>query len=136
MPIQVSDQNSAYFLTLTIEGWMDIFTRKEYKLEVVNSLNFCVERKGLEIFAWVIMSNHCHLILRAKEENLADIIRDLKKFTAKAIVRLIQENELESRKKWLAMTLTFENHIWFWEKGYHGEEIYSIPFYNPKMNKK
>ena len=102
--------------------------------QLLDSLKYCQKAKGLEIFAWVIMTNHCHLILRAKEENLADIIRDLKKFTAKAIVRLIQENELESRKKWLAMTLTFENHIWFWEKGYHGEEIYSIPFYNSKMN--
>lgn len=63
-PFQVSDQHSVYFLTLTIEGWVDVFTRKEYKLEVVDSLNFCVERKGLEIFAWCLMSNHLHLLCR------------------------------------------------------------------------
>lgn len=28
-PFQVSDQHSVYFLTLTIEGWLDIFTRKD-----------------------------------------------------------------------------------------------------------
>ncbi len=48
-PFQVSDQHAVYFLTLTIVDWIDVFTRKEYKLEVVDSLNFCVERKGLEI---------------------------------------------------------------------------------------
>uniref|UniRef100_UPI004048B44D REP-associated tyrosine transposase n=1 Tax=Algoriphagus sp. TaxID=1872435 RepID=UPI004048B44D len=130
----VRDPGAVHFVTFTVHQWVDVFTRKIYVDQLPDSLKYCQKAKGLEIFAWVIMSNHCHLILRAKEENLADIIRDLKKFTAKAIVRLIQENKLESRKKWLIMTLTFENQIWFWEKGYHGEEIYSIPFYNSKMN--
>jgi REP element-mobilizing transposase RayT len=86
------------------------------------------------VFAWVIMSNHCHLILRAKNEDLSDIIRDLRKFTAKKIFKEIQQNPVESRKKWLEMTLRFENQIWFWEKGYHGEEIFSNTFFQTKVN--
>jgi hypothetical protein len=31
------------------------------------------------------------------------------------------------------MTLTFENQIWFWEGGYHGEEIFSLPFFETKV---
>jgi putative transposase len=27
-----------------------------------------------------------------------------------------------------------ENHIWFWEEGYHAEEIISQEFYESKLN--
>jgi putative transposase len=104
---------AVHFVTFTVHQWVDIFTRKIYSEILLDSLRFCQENKCLEIFAWVIMSNHCHLIVKAENENLPDVIRDFRKFTAKKIFRAIQENSQESRKKWLEMTLTFENQIWF-----------------------
>jgi REP element-mobilizing transposase RayT len=130
----VRDQGAVYFVTFTVHQWVDVFTRKAYAEILLESLKYCQLTKGLEVFAWVIMSNHCHLILRARNENLSDIIRDLRKFTAKKIFKAIQENPLESRKKWLEMTLSYENQIWFWEKGYHGEEIFSNSFFQIKVN--
>ncbi len=83
----ISDQNALYFLTFTVVGWLDVFTRKEYKIEIVNSLNYCIKFKGMEVYAWCLMSNHLHLIARAKEPtHLSDIIRDFKNFTAKSIL--------------------------------------------------
>jgi REP element-mobilizing transposase RayT len=73
---------------------------------IVDSLKFCQEKKGLELFAWCLMrsaaqSNHLHLIIRAKEGfNLSDILRDFKKFTASQIIRSMQEDP-ESRKEWI-----------------------------------
>lgn len=97
----ISDQNALYFLTFTIVGWIDVFTRKEYRIEVVDSLNYCTKEKGLTVYAWCIMSNHIHLIVSAKEGyRLSDIIRDFKKFTAKRIIQMIQ-NESESRAEWM-----------------------------------
>jgi len=63
----ITDQNAVYFLTFTVEDWIDVFTRKEYKIVVADSLNFCIANKGLELFAWCLMSNHIHLVCRAKE---------------------------------------------------------------------
>lgn len=80
------------------------------------------------------MSNHFHLIVKAKNENLQDIIRDFKKFTVKKIYKAIQENPKESRKAWLLKTLTFQDKIWFWEEGYHGVEINSLEMYESKVN--
>jgi hypothetical protein len=34
--------------------WIDVFSRKEYRDIVIDSLIFCQEKKGLKIFAWVI----------------------------------------------------------------------------------
>jgi putative transposase len=129
----IKDQGAIYFVTFTVHQWVDVFTRKEYVEALLNNLKYCQENKGLEIFAWVIMSNHCHLIIRAKNQNLSDIIRDFKKFTSKSIYKLISENNKESRKSWLLKVLHIDNRIWFWEEGYHGEEIYSKAFYDTKV---
>ena len=63
----ISDQNALYFVTFTVVGWIDFFTRRSYKLALGNSLNYCVKKKGLRVYAWCVMSNHVHLIVRANE---------------------------------------------------------------------
>lgn len=131
---RIKDQGGVYFLTFTVHQWTDVFTRQTYIDELLNSLVYCQQYKNLEIFAWVVMSNHMHLIVRAKDENLSDIIRDFKKYTAKSIYKLIAENLRESRKDWLLKVLSFNGKIWFWEEGYHGEEIFSHEFYVTKVN--
>ncbi|HYK76630.1 MAG TPA: transposase [Daejeonella sp.] len=130
----VKDQGGVHFVTFTVHQWVDVFTRHLYVEELLKSLIYCQKEKGLEIFAWVIMSNHCHLIIRAKNNNLSDIIRDFKKFTAKTIYKAIADNPNESRKKWLLRALSHEGSIWFWEEGYHGEEVLTMDFYNIKLN--
>lgn len=103
----IKDQNAVYFLTFTVVDWVDVFTRKEYKVVVADSLNYCIANKGLEVFAWCLMSNHLHLVCRAKENyRISDIIRDFKKFTAKAILEII-ETEPESRRDWMLYRFEF-----------------------------
>ena len=122
----IKDQNGIYFLTFTVTDWVDVFTRKEYKVIITDSLNYCVENKGLEIFAWCLMSNHLHIVCRAEEKyKISDIIRDFKKFTAKAIVRTIKEIP-ESRRDWLLYKFEyagkFDNRIKkykFWQETNH-----------------
>jgi len=103
----IKDQNAKYFLTFTVIDWVDVFTRKEYKMEIVDSLNYCINHKGLIVYGWVIMSNHIHCIWQAKEGNkLSDIIRDFKKFTSKRISSMIEQGA-ESRKVWLLKKFEF-----------------------------
>ena len=56
-----------YFLTLTVVDWVDLFMRSIYKHIIVNSLKFCQEKKGLQLYAWVLMTNHLHIIAAADE---------------------------------------------------------------------
>ena len=97
----IKDQGAVHFITLTVCQWADVFTRPLYVEILLESLRFCQWGKGLETYAWVIMTNHCHLIVRGKDENLSNIIRDFKKYTSKAIFRAIENNEQESRREWL-----------------------------------
>jgi putative transposase len=86
------------------------------------------------VYAWVIMTNHCHLIISSSNFSLSDIIRDFKKFTAKKILKAIEDNPSESRKKWLLWLLKKDGHGWFWEEGYHGVEIFTRKFMDSKIN--
>jgi putative transposase len=86
---------------MTVVGWIDVFTRKKYADEIIKNLNYCIEHKGLEIYEFCIMSNHLHLICSAKDGEVGKVIRDFKSFTAKEIIRSIDENPQESRKEWL-----------------------------------
>jgi len=97
---QIDDQNSIYFLTLRVVDWVDIFSRKIYADIVLESLKYCRSKKGLKLWAYVIMTNHVHLIVSAENGNLSDIMRDFKNFTATQILKTI-DNEFESRRKWM-----------------------------------
>ena len=129
----IKDQGAVHFVTFTVHQWADVFTRPNYADILLDSINYCQETKGLGVFAWVLMSNHIHLIVSAKDSNLSDIIRDLKKYTAKKIYAAIDANKAESRGAWLLKVLKYENKIWFWEEGYHGEEILSKSFFDTKV---
>ncbi|MCD4834574.1 MAG: hypothetical protein K8R31_12310 [Bacteroidales bacterium] len=61
---KIRDNDKAYFVTLTIVDWIDVFTRKEQKLMMVNSLKYCQQNKGLVIFAYCLMSSHLHQLAR------------------------------------------------------------------------
>jgi putative transposase len=95
------DQSANYFVSFATVFWVDVFTRREYKELIVDSLNYCTINKGLIIYGWVIMSNHVHLIIGTSDMKLQDIMRDLKKYTSKAIIDAIKANPQESRKEWM-----------------------------------
>ncbi len=90
-----------YLVSFATVNWIDVFTRPLYKDILVNSINYCIEKKGLEVFAWVIMTNHVHMVVRSKGELLEAIFRDLKKHTSKIIFETIEQNPQESRKEWM-----------------------------------
>lgn len=99
---KITNQNALHFLTFTVVGWVDIFTREKYRKIIIESLRFCQKEKGLVICAYVIMSNHMHIICFVHEPNLlSDVVRDFKKFTSKAIISEIQNSKTESRRDWM-----------------------------------
>ena len=69
-------------------------------------MNYCIANKGLEVFSYVIMSSHIHIICRVNEPNtMSGFLRDpiaigFKKFTSKALAEKIIEIG-ESRREWL-----------------------------------
>jgi len=91
-----------YFISFAVVEWLDVFTRNEYKNIIIDSLHYCQKEKGMEIFAWCIMTSHIHLIFRSAGEQKPEfLIGDFKRVTSKAIVKAIIENPQEGRKEFL-----------------------------------
>ena len=137
----IRDQTKAHFITLTVVGWIDVFTRLNQKNMIIDALRFCQENKGLIIYAYCLMPSHLHMICQAQENAvLSDILRDLKKFTSKKIIKLLHD-EPESRKEW--MTKLFEDacrHLKrnvqykVWQDGNQSKELFSNKFIWQKLN--
>jgi REP element-mobilizing transposase RayT len=137
----VRDTENAYFLTITTVGWIDLFTRLKLRNTIIDSLKYCQQNKSLEVFAFVLMPSHLHLMCRSQEgHHLSDIIRDFKKFTSKCLIENIMDGG-ESRKEWLlelfrkaCSRLNKEMNYKVWQDGYHGEPIESNKFIYQKLN--
>ncbi len=94
-------KDKTYFLTMTVVDWVDLFTRVTQKQLIVDSMKYCMENKGLNIYGWCLMPSHLHLIANTKIPfDLDNVIRDFKRHTSKHAILLI-ENSPESRREWL-----------------------------------
>lgn len=127
---KVTDSTIPHFVTFSVVGWVDVFSREQYKEIVVESLRYCTEHKGLTLHAWVIMTNHIHLLISSKIARLEELVRDIKKFTSKQIIKTITENAEESRKEWMLNMFSFigkgnknNKEFQFWKQDYHPVEL-------------
>ena len=122
---KVIDSSAPTFVTLTIIDWIDLFTRPVYCKILDESLNYCIENKGLKVHAYVYMTSHIHLIVSSNGNELQEIIRDFKKFTSKSILEAIKENP-ESRREWLLNKFSYAadrikrgKNYKVWKDGFH-----------------
>ena len=132
-----------YFVTDTVVDWVDIFSRPRYKHIIIESLQYCQEHKGLIIYAWVLMTNHLHMIVSSslQENKVSDILRDFKKFTSKEILKTLQTDLTESRREWMLNRFEYAGlndkkikNFRFWQEGNHPQEIYLENYFNQKIN--
>tara|TARA_B110000211_G_scaffold234359_1_gene303685 strand:- start:665 stop:1219 length:555 start_codon:yes stop_codon:yes gene_type:complete len=136
---RIHDQTGVYFLTFTVINWIDIFTRKELKEIITDSLNYCTKNKGLIVHAYVIMSNHIHLVCKAENENLSDVIRDFKKHSSREIIKTINTSN-EIRRDWLLWMFSrsaekdCKTGYKVWKNGSGAEEILTNRFLDQKIN--
>jgi REP element-mobilizing transposase RayT len=134
--------DGVYFISFAVVEWLDVFTRNEYKDIVLNSLRYCQQEKGMEIFAWCIMTSHIHLIFRSAGEQKPELlIGDFKRFTSKAIVKAIIENPKESRKDFLldqfrkaGISTSNVNQYQFWRHDNHPIELWSNKVIDEKID--
>ena len=75
----INQKGGTYYLTLTVISWVDVFSRKRHRDILLDSLAHCRLNKGLQLHAWVIMTNHLHLIAStADDEQMPNVPRAFK----------------------------------------------------------
>jgi REP element-mobilizing transposase RayT len=131
-----------FFVTLTVVGWINVFDRSIYKDILISNLKHCQEKEGLQIYAYVIMSNHFHMVAaREPDEDLTELLGRFKSFTAKKILNEIKENNQESRREWLLKLFEYfarENKQYdkyhFWQYTNQPTLLYSADVIKQKIN--
>ena len=105
---RIKNQSNRFYLTLTVDRWIDVFSRQVFRDVLIDSLRYCRKERGVGFYAWLVLTNHIHLIAACNRPYLMlDFLRDFKKFTSKEIFRLIQEVPA-SREEWLLNAFSFE----------------------------
>jgi len=98
---QIQKHGDTFFLTIkSIDGLPILLNRTYYQI-ILDSLKFCRENKGWEIYAYTILINHLHLVLKISEKfSLSNTIRDFKQFTSKRILnKLKKDNQFDLLKE-------------------------------------
>ena len=130
-----------YFVTFSVVGWLDIFTRRLYQEILIDSINYCKQNKQLKIFCYCIMPSHVHFISYSENGSLSNVLRDLKAHTAKQLIKAIEENPQESKKElFLKLFKYFGNkspqnqQMQFWKHDNHPFFLYSNQMIEQKIN--
>ncbi len=137
---KIIDQGGMYYVSFAVVAWVDVFTRKDYRDIVLESLQHCQKEKGLVVYGWCIMSNHAHLIISANENNVSDVLGDFKKFTSKKIIKAIENHPGESRKEWMLKIFkeageknSRNTDYQFWQQDNQPKVIYTPQFATQKL---
>ncbi len=84
MPVFVTEYPQ--FFTASIKGLYKLLDHDKYKDIIVNSLRFLVQDKRIKLYAFVIMSDHIHLIWQMQPLVYPQHVqRDFLKYTAQRI---------------------------------------------------
>ena len=101
------------FVTNTVLNWTPIFHLRRYAETVTGSLRYCIENQWFELFAYVLMPNHIHLILKLNENHsIEQILRDFNKYTAQQILLTMREADPQMLSKFWVDTKKQKYKIW------------------------
>jgi len=131
---KIPDYKASCFITSTIIDWIPVFTESKYYEILIDAIRYNQLHKDFEVFAYVIMVNHFHMICRS--DNLSNIFRSIKSYTAKRIIEqlkadgklnllnMFEENKRKGKN---------ESQYQIWQEGFLPKEILSEKMFNQKL---
>ncbi|OOE40625.1 transposase [Salinivibrio kushneri] len=120
---KITEPHLPHFVTLTVLHWIPVFTRPDTVNILLDALRF-LSRDGLKVYAWVVLENHCHLVLQSKALD-HDIAR-LKSWTARNLIQYLAERNVKQILDQLAFYKKAhkgDRAYQFWQEGVHPELI-------------
>lgn len=135
------DSGYLHFVSYAVVYWLDVFIRDEYRKIWIDSLRYCQQQKGLNVYGWCLMTSHAHLIISSETTSLANIIRDFKRYTSEQLHKAIRDNPQESRTEWLlwmcrraGMKNSNNNNFQFWQQHNHPIQLMNHEIFMQKIN--
>ena len=130
------DADHLYFITTRAVQWAHVFRRPVIKRILVDSLNVARILGQIELYAFVLMPNHVHLIVRCLGDYTPpDVVREFKKATANLILR---QYEAEGDQRALDLFAAAvqpgqkQEHA-VWKSEYQAKNVFSPDFLRQKL---
>jgi REP element-mobilizing transposase RayT len=101
------------FYTATIYKWKYLLADYKHIEIIIESLQFLVTKKRIELIAFMIMNNHLHLIWQPMFDfTPSDIQASFMKYTAQQLKRLLTENNIEFLEEFRVNKYDREYQVW------------------------
>ena len=127
-----SDGN-IYFTTATIYRWLPLLQEDKYKDILISSLKFLTDHNRLYVFAYVIMSNHLHIIWSEKTSSTKESAKaSFFKYTSRQFLNKLKGEEPGFLQKFLVNKKDRMHQ--FWKRNSLDIEIFSEKIFEQKMN--
>jgi REP element-mobilizing transposase RayT len=115
------------FYTATILNWKPILSDNNFKDIIINSLQFLVNNKRIELNAFVIMDNHIHVIWQALHNySTLEIRSAFMKFTAHQIKKKLEIDFPQVLQEFKVHK--HDRHYQIWKR-----EALSVELFTPKV---
>ena len=134
-PVHV-DPDHLYFVTTGAVQRAHVFHRPEIKRLLVDCLNIARILKRIELYAFVIMPNHMHMIVKCIDEHTPmGVVRDYKKLTSSLILRQYENEDNQAVLGFFRDAVKpgqAQQHA-VWQDDYQAKNIYTPDFLREKL---
>ena len=131
----IDDPQAAHFFTCTIVNWLPVFTRPATVEIILDSFRFLQSERGMNIYGYVILENHLHLI--AASEDIGRDVKNFKSYTAKEIVKCLvglRANTILKQMKFYKKRGKDDRDFQVWQESSHPQEIMSWDMMRQKLD--
>lgn len=119
------------FFTATIQEWKHLLKEDTYKNIIIEALKFLVNEEKVTINAFVIMSNHLHIIWQAKGSNsIQKIQTSFIKHTSREFKKQLEKDG--GLKDYEVNSIDRKYN--FWQRNSLNVELFTVAVFNQKLN--
>lgn len=132
---KIVDDNYAYFITSTIVNWIQVFNSEKYYSILINTIKFYQKQNNLEVFAYVFLPEHFHMVVRCKE--LEKTIQNISMYSAKLIISELKiDKRIEILEKLRTCKKEYKTNSYYqvWQEGFHPQVILDGKMYEQKIS--
>ena len=131
---KIHEEHYPYFVTSSIVDYLPLFSLPELAEIVLEGLIFMQEKRDIELYAYVIMENHIHLVVEG--EYLQEKLRLFKSFAATRIIEVLKNrgrSKILDRLKWSKLKHKTQTVHQVWTEGLHPIQLTSVEMVNQKI---
>lgn len=121
------------FFTVTCLNWQKLLRDDKHKQIILDSLAFLVKDQRIWLYAYVIMSNHLHILWRKQNDWIEkNVQQNFLKYTAQQIkFNLLKDNSNELNKY---ISTQNDRQFQFWERRPYRARIFTRAVAEQKIN--